>query len=262
MGSNSQTGSLAGQGAGLGLAAATGPVGLGVYAAGTLANYLANSEANKKKQEIAQQQIQDQAALHSGAMSDVSGALNAVKANPTTAAGLGQASAGDFAKATAGAVGSGAPAVQGASGRYGAAQHAAVVGTPGNTGVAEYVHAIAPAMATQQGTSEGAQASQNAIATAAGNVGALQSQSYADAVAGNLAQQSIQPNPYVSLAAGLVQGAGKFIGTSGWGQPNATPSMDQEYATAVSGGLKNAISTGAWGSDASNGMTGATDNDA
>lgn len=207
---------LEGVGGGL-MASGVGVVpGAILYGLGALTGAVSGSNARKHAEAIQDQSQSMQDAFHTNAMAQVGGAVNAAAGAPQTASNETMASQGNFSKAVAGQLTSGAPAVAGANPRYAAAQGRAVgTSTPANTGVADYAHQVSSALAGQQGTLNAARMVQQKIADAGSNVGAMQSEAYTDGLVSNLASGDINTNPYVQLLAGVAKNAGKFIGGGG-----------------------------------------------
>lgn len=255
----SSAASLGGSAAGAGLTGAlglplatAGPIGLGIYALGSALQYAGQRNQEKEQQKI-QGEIQDQEqGAHASAGGAVGDALARIKNTGPTQSGATLASEGNFANALKGVVGTtGAPAVPGASPRYAAANARNVTqSTPTNTGVNEYAAQLVPAIATQNGTGQAARLGQQAIGNASANVANLQSQAYADQVAGNLASQDITQNPYSTVGAQMLHNLGQGMATA---RVPSTPQFDPfagvmaETTGNISPNYSAALQRSVWG---------------
>jgi hypothetical protein len=206
-------------------------LGLGIGLAGTALNAGLNAAVSGQQEKIAQQNANQQSALHGQAMSDVANAANAAAGVPQAAAGQTAYSAGQYADALKGAgAAAAAPSIAGADPRYAAANatNAASVGS--------YTDALTGALSRTQGVQTAQRLAQQQEMTEATNVSALQSESYADSLVNQMRQQTIKANPILSgIATGMeLAGAAMALrAKSGVGAGSA-------YSKAGAGGFTEA----------------------
>ena len=143
-------------------------VGLGIGLVGTALNAGLNAAVGGQQEKIAQQNANQQSALHGQAMSDVANAANAAAGAPQAAAGQTAYSAGQYADALKGAgAAAAAPSIAGADPRYAAANatNAASVGS--------YTGALTGALSKMQGVQTAQRLAQQQEMTEATNVSAV-----------------------------------------------------------------------------------------